>query len=108
MLYKTCYSTVTYLFFCREKFPEKEYASELRQAQAAKWSFHSVTEGIEHFKCGRYTEAFQCLNKALTIDSRNIEALVARGALYAKFSIEIFYDNVFLFILLIYLFYFFL
>lgn len=75
--------------FYREKFPEKEYASELRQAQAAKWSFHSVTEGIEHFKCGRFTEAYQCLNKALTIDSKNIEALVARGALYGKLSSEI-------------------
>ncbi len=69
------------IYYFRKKFPEKEYAGELRQAQAAKWSFHSVTEGIEHFKCGKYTEAFQCLNRALTIDPRNIEALVARGAL---------------------------
>lgn len=44
----------------------------------------SVAEGIEHFKEGRNTEAFQCLNKALTIDPRNVEGLVARGALYAN------------------------
>lgn len=44
----------------------------------------SVAEGIEHFKEGRHSEAFQCLNKALTIDPRNVEGLVARGALYAN------------------------
>lgn len=46
--------------------------------------FRSVAEGIEHFKEGRHSEAFQCLNKALTIDPRNVEGLVARGALYAN------------------------
>lgn len=44
----------------------------------------SVAEGIEHFKEGRHSEAFQCLNKALSIDARNVEGLVARGALYAN------------------------
>lgn len=47
-------------------------------------SFRSVAEGIEHFKEGRHTEAFQCLNKALSIDPKNVEGLVARGALYAN------------------------
>ena len=71
-----------FFFFCyRERFPPNEYASELRQAQASKWAFRSVAEGIDHFKAGRHTEAFQCLNKALTVDPRNVEGLVARGAL---------------------------
>lgn len=46
--------------------------------------FRSVAEGIEHFKEGRHAEAFQCLNNALKIDPRNVEGLVARGALYAN------------------------
>lgn len=68
----------------RGRFPEEEYASELRPMQAAKWAFKSVAEGIEHFKGGRHSEAFQCLNKALSVDPRNVEGLVARGALYAN------------------------
>ncbi|XP_037034016.1 tetratricopeptide repeat protein 14 homolog isoform X2 [Bradysia coprophila] len=66
------------------KFPAEEYGSDLRQVQASKWAFRSVAEGIEHFKLGRHTEAFQCLNKALSIDPRNVEGLVARGALFAN------------------------
>lgn len=68
----------------RGGFLPQEYAEELRQAQASKWAFRSVAEGIEHFKAGRHSEAFQCLNKALSIDPRNVEGLVARGALYAN------------------------
>ncbi|XP_022815230.1 tetratricopeptide repeat protein 14 homolog isoform X4 [Spodoptera litura] len=68
----------------RGGFVPTEYADELRQAQASKWAFRSVAEGIEHFKAGRHSEAFQCLNKALSIDPRNVEGLVARGALYAN------------------------
>uniref|UniRef100_A0A1B6LH14 Uncharacterized protein n=1 Tax=Graphocephala atropunctata TaxID=36148 RepID=A0A1B6LH14_9HEMI len=66
------------------RFPEAEYATELRSVQAAKWAFRSVADGIEHFKANRLTEAFQCLNKALSIDGSNIEGLVARGALFAN------------------------
>ncbi|XP_011291360.2 tetratricopeptide repeat protein 14 homolog isoform X2 [Musca domestica] len=65
-------------------FPQQEYAKELRQLQASKWAFRSVAEGIEYFKVGQHVEAFQCLNKALNIDPRNVEGLVARGALYAN------------------------
>ncbi|XP_023947463.1 tetratricopeptide repeat protein 14 isoform X2 [Bicyclus anynana] len=68
----------------RGGFSSSDYADELRQAQASKWAFRSVAEGIEHFKAGRHSEAFQCLNKALSIDPRNVEGLVARGALYAN------------------------
>lgn len=66
------------------KFPENEYASELRQVQASKWAYRNVADGIDHFKAGKHTEAFQCLNKALSIDPKNVEGLVARGALYAN------------------------
>ncbi|XP_037946164.1 tetratricopeptide repeat protein 14 homolog [Teleopsis dalmanni] len=65
-------------------FQKKDYAKELRQAQAYKWAFRSVAEGIDYFKQGKQLEAFQCLNKALIIDPRNEEGLVARGALYAN------------------------
>lgn len=52
--------------------------------QASKWAYRNVADGIDHFKAGKHTEAFQCLNKALTIDPKNVEGLVARGALYAN------------------------
>lgn len=48
-------------------------------------SYCSVAEGVSHFKAGKHTEAMQHLNKALQIDSENVEALVARGALYVFF-----------------------
>lgn len=47
-------------------------------------NYRSVAEGIAHFKEGRHAEAFQCLNKALQIDPKNVEGLVARGALFAN------------------------
>ncbi|XP_050308576.1 tetratricopeptide repeat protein 14 homolog isoform X2 [Anthonomus grandis grandis] len=68
----------------RGRFPESEYANELRQIQASKWAYRNVADGIDHFKAGKHVEAFQCLNKALHIDPRNVEGLVARGALYAN------------------------
>ncbi|ERL87322.1 tetratricopeptide repeat protein 14 homolog isoform X2 [Dendroctonus ponderosae] len=68
----------------RGRFPENEYANELRQVQASKWAYRNVADGIDHFKAGKHVEAFQCLNKALNIDPRNVEGLVARGALYAN------------------------
>ena len=42
----------------------------------------SVADGVAYFKQGREVEAMQKLNKALQIDTTNVEALVARGALY--------------------------
>ncbi|KAJ9594478.1 hypothetical protein L9F63_014090, partial [Diploptera punctata] len=77
-------TNVSFISGLRGRFAEQEYAMELRQLQASKWAFRSVAEGIDHFKSGRHSEAFQCLNKALNIDPRNVEGLVARGALYAN------------------------
>jgi len=62
-------------------FPAKEMASQLRRVQNAKWAHGNVAEGIKFFKMAKFTEAFQCLNKALSIDAENVEGLVARGAL---------------------------
>jgi Flp pilus assembly protein TadD len=42
---------------------------------------YSVAQGIHDFKANRQTEAMQSFNKALQIDTTNVEALVARGAL---------------------------
>ncbi|XP_075145415.1 tetratricopeptide repeat protein 14 homolog isoform X2 [Haematobia irritans] len=74
----------TMMHSLKNPFPPHEYAKELRQTQASKWAFRSVAEGIEYFKVGQHVEAFQCLNKALSIDPRNVEGLVARGALFAN------------------------
>ncbi|XP_038050087.1 uncharacterized protein LOC119723484 [Patiria miniata] len=68
----------------RSNFPEKEYAEPLRKWQTNRWSMESVAKGVEHFKAGRLLDAMQHLNKALEIDEENVEALVARGALYAN------------------------
>lgn len=68
-------------FYYRVRFPISENATELRQVQAGKWAYRNVADGIEYFKAGKHSEAFQSLNKALQIDPRNIEGLVARGAL---------------------------
>ncbi|GFS17111.1 tetratricopeptide repeat protein 14 [Elysia marginata] len=45
---------------------------------------YSVVQGVEMFKKGDYIEAMQHLNRALQVDAENVEALVARGALYAN------------------------
>ncbi|XP_066890184.1 tetratricopeptide repeat protein 14 isoform X3 [Kogia breviceps] len=43
----------------------------------------SVKIGVDYFKVGRHVDAMNEYNKALEIDKQNVEALVARGALYA-------------------------
>ena len=65
-------------------YPDSSMAEELRKRQAANAAFKHVAVGIKHFKAGENIEAFQCLNMALKLDPENVEALVARGALYAN------------------------
>jgi len=49
----------------------------------------SVAAGVDHLKHSRLTEAMQMFNKALQIDADNVEALVARGALYVPHSLAV-------------------
>ncbi|KAK6962069.1 serine/arginine repetitive matrix protein 2 [Biomphalaria glabrata] len=74
----------TSLFRCpaRLKIPEKEYAEGLRKWQTQKLAHQSLVQGVDMFKQGKYMEAMQHLNRALQIDKENVEALVARGALF--------------------------
>ena len=65
-------------------YPPESTASALRKEQTSKMALGFVSQGIKYFKEGSNIEAFQCLNKALTIDKDNVEALVARGALFAN------------------------
>lgn len=64
--------------------PETECAESLRLAQSRRIANKNVAEGISLFKRNHEIEAMQMFNKALQIDSGNVEALVARGALYAN------------------------
>lgn len=59
-------------------------AAALRKEQTTKMALAFVSKGVDYFKAGNNIESFQCLNKALSIDKDNVEALVARGALYAN------------------------
>lgn len=47
----------------------------------------SVAEGVAKFKEGHHAEAMQHLNKALQIDEENVEAMVARGAMYVNIPV---------------------
>ncbi|XP_014341537.1 tetratricopeptide repeat protein 14 isoform X2 [Latimeria chalumnae] len=66
-----------------KNFSGEDYASALRKKQSASWALKCVKIGVDHFKAGRHVDAMNEYNKALEIDANNVEALVARGALYA-------------------------
>ncbi|XP_037626606.1 tetratricopeptide repeat protein 14 isoform X1 [Sebastes umbrosus] len=65
-------------------FQEEDFASAIRKKQSASWALKCVRAGVDHFKHGRHVEAMNEYNKALDIDTKNVEAQVARGALYAN------------------------
>ncbi|XP_053719094.1 tetratricopeptide repeat protein 14 isoform X3 [Synchiropus splendidus] len=67
-----------------ELFLEEDFAVAIRKKQSTSWALKCVRSGVEHFKHGRHVDAMNEYNKALEIDDNNIEALVARGALYAN------------------------
>ena len=59
-------------------------ASELLKRQNKNLALQSVQKGINLFKEDKNQDAILCFNKALSIDQQNVEAFVARGALYAN------------------------
>ncbi|XP_055020781.1 tetratricopeptide repeat protein 14 isoform X2 [Boleophthalmus pectinirostris] len=65
-------------------FQEDDFAPSIRKKQSASWALKCVRAGVDHFKNGRHVEAMNEYNKALDIDKNNVEALVARGALYGN------------------------
>ncbi|XP_050950788.1 tetratricopeptide repeat protein 14 isoform X2 [Labeo rohita] len=65
------------------RFKEDDFATAIRKKQSVSWALKCVKAGVDHFKSGRHVEAMNEYNKALEIDTNNVEALVARGALYA-------------------------
>ncbi|XP_074047098.1 tetratricopeptide repeat protein 14 [Macrotis lagotis] len=67
----------------RTNFSEEDFAFTLRKKQSASWALKCVKIGVDYFKVGRHVDAMNEYNKALEIDKQNVEALVARGALYA-------------------------
>ncbi|XP_068137177.1 tetratricopeptide repeat protein 14 isoform X3 [Hyperolius riggenbachi] len=67
----------------RENFCDQDYAPFLRKKQSSSWALKCVKQGVDYFKLGRHVDAMNEYNKALEIDAKNVEALVARGALYA-------------------------
>ncbi|KAK6483943.1 tetratricopeptide repeat protein 14-like isoform X1 [Huso huso] len=66
-----------------KNFLKEDYATSIRKKQSASWALKCVKVGVDHFKSGRHAEAMNEYNKGLEIDPNNVEALVARGALYA-------------------------
>ncbi|XP_035032392.2 tetratricopeptide repeat protein 14 isoform X1 [Hippoglossus stenolepis] len=65
-------------------FQAEDFASAIRKKQSASWALKCVRAGVDLFKHGRHVESMNEYNKALEIDTNNVEALVARGALYAN------------------------
>lgn len=66
-----------------KRFKEEDFATTIRKKQSVSWALKCVKTGVGHFKSGRHVDAMNEYNKALEIDTNNVEALVARGALYA-------------------------
>lgn len=67
-----------------KRYAQEDFAESLRKRQSRKVADASVKKGIKKFKSENYIEALQDFNYALDMDTENVDALVARGALYAN------------------------
>jgi Tfp pilus assembly protein PilF len=65
-------------------YAPEEYAEELRIAQRRRYSIEFTASGVAYMKEGKEKQAKKCFDQALDVHSNNVEALVARGALYAN------------------------
>lgn len=74
------------LSMAKINLPKPEMACELRRVQLYNLSMKHVAQGVKYFKEGRNTEALQCYNFAIEVESSNPDAYVARGALYASIA----------------------
>jgi tetratricopeptide (TPR) repeat protein len=64
-------------------------ATELLKSQNRSLALQNVQKGIILFKENRNLEASVYYNKALSIDEDNVEAYVARGAMYIKMKLRL-------------------
>ncbi|XP_018021301.1 uncharacterized protein LOC108677575 [Hyalella azteca] len=78
---KLSFKNTSLMSSLRGQFPESSCYKQLRRHQLMCWAHKHVADGVAHFKRGEHNEAFQLLNKALSIDPENVEAFVAKGAL---------------------------
>ena len=53
-----------------------------------------MVQGVQLYKEGKHNEAMSLYNKALDIDSENVEAFVARGAMYVDINVEITFNSI--------------
>jgi len=67
-----------------KKYPHEEYGTELRKKQILTLSNKQHAKAQKYYESGKFPDAFMCLNTALSIYPKNIEALVSRGILYAN------------------------
>jgi tetratricopeptide (TPR) repeat protein len=62
----------------------EEMADELLKRQNQLLAQQNVEKGVDYFKQDRISDAMACFKKALSIDDQNVDAFVARGALYTN------------------------
>ena len=68
--------------YCLRKFVLEHCKDHLRKAQSKESAQVYVSRGVEQFKKGECQQALNYYNQALDLDNENVDALVARGALY--------------------------